>query len=74
MILIRFKTEQDRIDGLYCLAINGWVRGIKGGIFEISDNHSKILDSADIAYEIIEKEGEILDACETIRNSLTAGI
>jgi hypothetical protein len=56
MVRIRFKTKEDRIKGFYELATKGSGRSLPNGIFEIADQFLRILDDANIAYEIISSE------------------
>jgi len=56
MIRIKFKTKQDQINGFYELATKGRARGLPNGIFEIAGRYLKILDDAEIGYEIIQPE------------------
>lgn len=73
MVRIRFKTEQDNINGYYELSTKGLVRSLRSGIYEINGESQKILEKANIFYEIIPY-GEILNETEAIRNSLTVSV
>jgi hypothetical protein len=67
MVVIKFKTHDDEVNGYYLLALKGTVRGLKGGFYEINDFMLKYLDTEDIKYEIVEKD--ILSEAEKIRNT-----
>ena len=56
MVRIKFKTKEDRIKGFYELATKGRGRSLPDGIFEIADQYLRILDDANVAYEIISRE------------------
>ena len=56
MVEIKFKTKADRIKGFYELATKGSGRSLPNGIFEIADQYLRILDDANVAYEIISRE------------------
>jgi hypothetical protein len=70
MIRIRFRTDQDRIQGNYLLATNGVVRRLRGQIFEISEREVKILDEHQIAYSVLPIP-EPSGTDQEVRNPLT---
>jgi len=51
VIRIRFKQKEDEIKGYYLLATHGWVKTLKGGIYEINEELRKLLDQKKIPYE-----------------------
>ena len=55
MVKIKFKTKEDRIKGFYELATKGMVRSLPNSIFEIADQYLRMLDEANVAYEIISR-------------------
>lgn len=67
MVVIKFKNRKEEIKGYYLLALNGVVRGLPGGLFEVNDNMLQYLDKEDIVYEIIKKD--TLSEAEKIRNT-----
>lgn len=67
MVTIKFKTEKDKADGYYLLAIKGTVRSLPDGIFEINDQMIEILNKEGIKFDII-KESD-LDENKKIRNT-----
>ncbi|MEW6163208.1 MAG: hypothetical protein AB1606_07845 [Nitrospirota bacterium] len=72
MILLRFKTEKDKINGYYLLALKGTVRSLPGGLFEVNNYMADILKSENIEFEIVERN--ILNETEKIRNTPAIGI
>ncbi|GEM_PF-2107548 len=56
MVLIKFKTKQDQVNGFYELATKGRARSFRNGTFEIPARYLKILDDAGIGYEIVQPE------------------
>ncbi|MCL5062819.1 MAG: hypothetical protein M0Z70_10140 [Nitrospiraceae bacterium] len=44
MIVIKFKSREDKINGYYLLALKGIVRGLRDDLFEINDFMLKYLD------------------------------
>ena len=74
MVRIKFKTTQDRINGLYALATKGRGRSLPNAIFEIADRYLKILDEARISYQVIPSEEALAGETEALRNSLTADV
>jgi len=67
MVLIRFKSEHDKVDGYYLLSLKGAVRSLPHGLFELNDFMLKSLDDERIGYEIVEKDA--LSETEKIRNT-----
>ena len=72
MVTIRFKSEPDRVNGLYCLALNGRVRCLPHGLFEIQPYLLEHLDREAIRYEIVTED--ILSEVEKVRNIPAASI
>jgi len=66
MVLIKFKTEKDKIEGFYILATEGVVRGLPGNIFEINDNMLTLLEDKNINYTVIQED--IFNEADKIRN------
>jgi len=66
MVLIKFKTEKDKIEGFYILATEGVVRGLPGNIFEINDNMLTLLEDKNINYTVIQED--IFDEADKIRD------
>lgn len=54
MMVIKFKSREDKINGYYLLALKGIVRGLRDDLFEINDFMLKYLDKEGIKYEIGE--------------------
>ncbi len=67
MVLIRFKSERDKVDGYYLLSLKGAVRSLPHGLFELNDFMLKFLEGERIGYEIVEKEA--LSETEKVRNT-----
>lgn len=67
MVIIRFKTHDDGVNGYYLLALKGTVRGLRDGLYEINDSMLKYLDAENIKYEILEKD--VLSEAEKVRNT-----
>lgn len=67
MVVIKFKTHNDEVNGYYLLALKGAVRSIRDGLYEINDFMLKNLDAENINYEIAEKD--VLSETEKIRNT-----
>lgn len=67
MVIIRFKTHDDGVNGYYLLALKGAVRGLRDGLYEINDSMLKYLDAENIKYEILEKD--VLSEAEKVRNT-----
>ncbi len=44
MIVIKFKSREDKINGYYLLGLKGIVRGLRDDLFEINDFMLKSLD------------------------------
>lgn len=66
MVLIKFKTDKDKIEGFYILATEGVVRGLPGNTFEINDNMLKLLDDKNINYTVIQED--IFNEADKIRD------
>ena len=73
MVQIKFNSRDENIKGFYKLITHGTVKSLPNGIYEISKELLKVLDEADIPYQVLT-EGETLDANETIRNSLASKV
>jgi hypothetical protein len=67
MVVIRFKSSEDEVNGYYLLAQKGVVRGLRRGFFEINDFMLKYLDEEGIKYEVVDEN--ILNETEKIRNT-----
>lgn len=67
MVLLRFKTEKDKVNGYYLLALKGTVRSLPEGLFEVNNYMTEILKSENIEFEIIERS--MLNEAEKIRNT-----
>lgn len=67
MVVIRFKTHGDEVNGYYLLALKGTIRGLRDKLYEINDFMLKYLDAENIKYEIVEKD--VLSETEKIRNT-----
>jgi hypothetical protein len=67
MALLRFKTEKDKVNGYYLLALKGTVRSLPEGLFEVNNYMTEILKSENIEFEIIERS--MLNEAEKIRNT-----
>jgi len=67
MVVIRFKSHEDEVNGYYLLAQKGVVRGLRGGVFEINNLMLKYLDEEGIRYEVVKED--ILSETEKIRNT-----
>lgn len=53
MIRIRFKSDEDHENGLYCLALRGRVLCLPGGLFEIQEHLLQHLDGEGVRYTIV---------------------
>lgn len=53
MVVLKFKSPEDEVEGYYLLALKGVVRGLRRGFYEINDYMQKYLDEAGIKYEVI---------------------
>jgi len=53
MLRIRFKSDEDRVNGVYCLALNGRARSLPEGLFEIPKHMLDHLDREGIRYAIV---------------------
>lgn len=67
MVRLRFKTEKDKVNGYYLLALKGTVRSLPKGLFEVNDYMVEVLKSENIGFELIERT--IFDETEKIRNT-----
>ncbi len=67
MVLIKFKTEKDKVNGYYFLAFKGTVRSLPGGLFEVNDYMLEFLKNENIEFEVIERTA--FNEAEKIRNT-----
>jgi hypothetical protein len=67
MMIIKFKSREDKINGYYLLALKGIVRGLRDDLFEINDFMLKYLDKEGIKYEIVKED--VLSDAEKVRNT-----
>lgn len=67
MVLLKFKTEEDKVNGYYLLALKGTVRSLPDGLFEVNNYMLEILKNENIAFEVIERT--VLNATKKIRNT-----
>lgn len=67
MVLLNFKTEGDKVNGYYLLALKGTVRSLSDGLFEVNDYMLEFLKSENIDFEVIERT--ILNETEKIQNT-----
>jgi len=51
-VRLRFKTEKDKVNGYYLLALKGTVRSLPKGLFEVNDYMVEFLKSENIGFEI----------------------
>jgi hypothetical protein len=72
MIVIKFKSREDKINGYYLLALKGIVRGLRNDLFEINNFMLKYLDEEGIQYEIVKED--VLSETEKIRNTPTIAL
>ena len=67
MVRITFKSEEDHANGLYCLALNGRVRCLRGGEFELQRHMLEHLDREGVRYSIVA--GRDIREEDKIRNT-----
>ena len=67
MVLLKFETKQDKINGYYLLALKGTVRSLPDGFFEVNDYMLEFLKKENIRFEVIKRT--VLDEAEKIRNT-----
>ena len=67
MVRIRFKSDEDHANGLYCLALNGRVRCLPKGLFELQKHMLEHLDAEGIRYAIVP--GDELCEADKVRNT-----
>jgi len=67
MVVLKFKNRNEKIKGYYLLALNGVVRGLPDGLFEVNNNMLQYLDKEGIDYEVMKKD--TLSEAEKIRNT-----
>lgn len=71
MVRIRFASDQDEERGFYLLATNARVRGLRGGLYEVSKPCLGLLDQHAIKYTVIPPAEIATDDAEAARNPLT---
>ena len=71
MVRIRFLSETDETNGFYILATEASVRGLRGGVYEVTQARLALLDMHSIRYEILPPPETPLDEAEALRNSPT---
>ncbi len=71
MVRIRFASEQDEEKGFYLLATNARMRGLRGGLYEVSKPCLALLDQHSIKYSVIPPSEIATDDAQAARNSLT---
>lgn len=67
MVVLKFKNRKEKIKGYYLLALNGVVRGLPDGLFEVNNNMLQYLDKEGVDYEVMKKD--TLSEAEKIRNT-----
>jgi hypothetical protein len=67
MMLLKFKTKEDKINGYYLLALKGTVRSLPNDVFEVNDYMLEVLKEENIEFEVIERTA--VDEAEKIRNT-----
>lgn len=67
MVLLKFKTKEDKVNGYYLLALKGTVRSLPDGLFEVNDYMLEILRTENIGFEVIERT--VFNETEKIRNT-----
>ncbi len=67
MALIKFKTQKDKVDGYYFLSLQGTVRSLDNGFFEVNDSMLDRLRKENIDFEVMN--GNFLDEAGKIRNT-----
>ncbi len=71
MVRIRFTSREDETNGFYILATEASLRGLPGGVYEISDECLALLDRDSIKYSIIPPSEVTSDEAQAVRNPLT---
>jgi hypothetical protein len=71
MVKIRFLSETDETNGFYILATEARVRGLRGGVYEVTQAHLALLDKHSIHYEVLAPSESLSDEAEALRNSPT---
>ncbi len=56
MVRIRFKSDEDYVNGFYCLALNGRARCLPNRLFEVQRHMLMHLDREGIRYAIVGEE------------------
>ncbi len=67
MVLLKFKTQEDKVNGYYLLALKGTVWSLPDGLFEVNDYMVEFLKKENIRFEIMKRT--VLNETEEIRNS-----
>ncbi len=55
MMLLKFNTKEEKINGYYLLALKGTVRSLPNGIFEVNDYMLELLKDENIGFEVVER-------------------
>ncbi len=71
MVRVRFSSEEDETNGFYILATEASLRGLPGGIYELSDDCLALLNQHSIKYEVIPPSEVTPDEAQAVRNPLT---
>ena len=71
MVRIRFSSERDEVKGFYLLATNARIRGLRGGVYEVSQPALALLDQNHFSYEVIPPTSRTANDTEALRNPLT---
>lgn len=71
MVRIRFRSEADETDGFYILATEATVRGLRGGVYEVTQAHLALLNTHSVRYEVLPPSESSSNEAEALRNSPT---
>ncbi len=71
MVRIRFSSEEDEINGFYILATEASLRGLSGGVYEVSDACLTLLNQHSIKYALVPPSEMSSDEAQAVRNPLT---
>ena len=55
-MFIKFKSDSDEVEGVYLLATNSMVCGLRGNIFDVNSKMLEILDKNGIKYKTVPTE------------------
>ncbi len=61
MVRIRFLSETDETNGFYLLATEASVRGLRDGVYEVTQARLTLLDKHAIRYEVLGSEVVLLN-------------